>query len=107
MLNSIISNLGTLGIGILTLQANALIYHADHFNLEVSNLHMRYNSTITGNRITVSAKDIMMEGEASFDTTGMLIYSFVVLPEKVTYRDYFRRRQQRPDFLVCSITLSL
>ena len=39
--------------------------------------------------------------------------SFIVLPEKATYRDYFRRRWRRrrchrhPDFLVRSITLSL
>jgi hypothetical protein len=64
-------NSGTLGIGILALQANSLIDHSDHFHLEVSNLHMRYNSTISANRITIGATDVMMEGEASFVTTGM------------------------------------
>jgi len=61
---------GVLGIGRLAMQALSLIDHSDHFNFECSNIHMRYDSTITANRITVDAGEIHMEGEAAFDVTS-------------------------------------
>lgn len=50
-----------------------MIDHKDHFNFEASNIHMRYDSKITANRITVIAGDIHIEGEASFHVTGMML----------------------------------
>ncbi|KAL4230250.1 hypothetical protein ACF0H5_010636 [Mactra antiquata] len=61
---------GVLLIGRLAMQSGAVIDHTDHFNFEVSDIHMRYNSMITANRITVVATNIHMEGEASLDTTA-------------------------------------
>lgn len=53
------------------MQAESVINHEDHFNFEVSDMHMRYNSMITANRISIVAGDIYMEGEATLDTTGI------------------------------------
>lgn len=53
------------------MQADSVIKHDDFFNFEVSDIHMRYNSKILANRITVIARDIHLEGEATFDTTGI------------------------------------
>ena len=61
---------GVLGIGRLALQAGAIMNHSDHFNLEVSSMHMRYNSLISANRISVAGGEIIMEGEADLDVSG-------------------------------------
>lgn len=68
---------GVLGIGRLAMQANSVIDHSDHFNFECSNIHMRFSSTITANRITVDAATVHLEGEASFEVSGKL-FSFQV-----------------------------
>ena len=66
---------GTLGIGRLAMQAESVIDHDTHFNFEASDIHMRYNSKVTANQITVISGDIHLEGEASFDVTGKLLFN--------------------------------
>lgn len=70
IITSFFSYPGVLGIGRLAMQANSVIDHSDHFNFECSNIHMRYSSTITANRITVDAGEVHLEGEASFDVSS-------------------------------------
>lgn len=62
------------------MQAESLVDHDEHFNFEASDIHMRYNSKITANQITIIAGDIHLEGEASFDVTG----NFILLTTKYT-----------------------
>lgn len=88
---------GVLGIGRLAMQANSVIDHSDHFNFECSNIHMRFSSTITANRITVDAATVHLEGEASFEVSGKLFslsciaifYTafFVICVELQTHQD--------------------
>ncbi|KAH3880016.1 hypothetical protein DPMN_003928 [Dreissena polymorpha] len=60
---------GTLGMGKLAMQANALINHEDFFNMECAYIHMRFSSLISANRINVDAGEILMEGDATFDVS--------------------------------------
>ncbi|WAR26297.1 TENX-like protein [Mya arenaria] len=61
---------GVLGIGRLAMQAEAVIDHDDHFNLESASIHMRFDSLISANQITVTAGEILMEGDAALDVSG-------------------------------------
>ncbi|KAH3816439.1 hypothetical protein DPMN_117955 [Dreissena polymorpha] len=53
------------------MQADAVIDHTDHFNLESSDIHMRFDSLISANRITISVADLHMEGDAALDVSSM------------------------------------
>jgi len=68
-----IPHAGVLGIGRLAMQAESVIDHASHFNLESSNIHMRFASLITADQITVTAGQIHMEGDAALDVTGQSV----------------------------------
>ena len=69
-LDSSLSFIGSLGIGLLSMQANSLINHEDHFNLMASDIMMRYSSEITANQISIETGSIHQEGEALLDVTA-------------------------------------
>lgn len=61
---------GTLGLGILSMQANAEIIHTKEIKLETSDIMMRYSSLIQADSINISSGTLHMEGEARLDTTA-------------------------------------
>ena len=60
---------GSLCIGQLSLQANTLINHENHFNLTSSDIMMRFSSSIIANQITIETGSIHQEGEATLDVS--------------------------------------
>ena len=63
-------SLGTLGLGVLSMQAQAEMIHTKEIKLEASDIMMRYRSLIQADSINISAGTLHMEGEASLDTVG-------------------------------------
>lgn len=61
---------GQLGIGQLSMQAESLINHEDHFNLMAADIMMRFSSEITANQITIETGSIHQEGEANLYVTA-------------------------------------
>lgn len=68
--NMYILFLGTLGLGVLSMQANAEIVHTKEIKLETSDIMMRYSSLIRADSINISSGTLHMEGEARLDTTA-------------------------------------